>query len=280
MGVKTMGWAFDQPLSGHRKVVLLALANDANDQTGLCWPGQKRIAAMAGICERTARTILKELEDGGYIARTRRERENGSRTSDLITLNMAPARIAGRPVEEGTPTGTYLPGGTGNMLPGQNQKKEPEESPSGDSYMDSAQDELVIQDPPRPRWKAKLKKVPQPVADLLPEVWSDFIEVTGTRHEMLKRGTGELSDGARLILDRMIENPAMTREEHRRMIELTVKHDPYWTKDGQRPRPAHFYTSKSFEVCRQFLDPDWSPSKNPPSPPARPRAKRKAAYKF
>jgi hypothetical protein len=85
MSVKALTWAFEQPISATEKVVLLALADHANE-SGLCWPSIAVLVQRAHVGERTVQRALQSLEDGGFIARERRQRENGSDTSNLYRL--------------------------------------------------------------------------------------------------------------------------------------------------------------------------------------------------
>lgn len=85
MSVKALTWAFDQPISATDKVVLLALADHANDR-GECWPSVSLLMQRAYVGERTVQRALQSLEDGGFIVRERRQRENGSDTSNLYRL--------------------------------------------------------------------------------------------------------------------------------------------------------------------------------------------------
>ncbi|MEL7820991.1 helix-turn-helix domain-containing protein, partial [Pseudomonas aeruginosa] len=43
MSIKAMNWAWEQPLSPVPKLVLMALADNADDH-GYCWPKMKTIA--------------------------------------------------------------------------------------------------------------------------------------------------------------------------------------------------------------------------------------------
>jgi helix-turn-helix protein len=88
MSVAASTWAWGQRLRGNRKLVLLALA-DVADDGGACYPGQGSLAAKCGLSRRRLRDHLAALEAGGYIARQRRHRANGSRTSDLYRLDLA-----------------------------------------------------------------------------------------------------------------------------------------------------------------------------------------------
>ena len=96
MSVQAITAAFAvQGVTPSEKLLLLALANYA-DADGECWPSQATLTHDTGLSERTIRTALASLEGAGLVSRERRNRPNGSRTSDLITLTL-PATIAVRP---------------------------------------------------------------------------------------------------------------------------------------------------------------------------------------
>ena len=99
MSIQAVAWAISQQVGGPAgKVLLMCLANYA-DEKGLCWPSQATISREAELCERTTRDWLKKLEQMGFIERTERRREDGSRTSDFIHLCMdkAPSGDDGAP---------------------------------------------------------------------------------------------------------------------------------------------------------------------------------------
>jgi hypothetical protein len=75
------GW----PLTGNRKVVALAIADEAND-AGVCWPSQKRLARKCRLSTRRLRDHLQALERDGYLVRAERHRPDGSRCSDGYQL--------------------------------------------------------------------------------------------------------------------------------------------------------------------------------------------------
>lgn len=64
--VMTLVWAIDLPAS--QKIVLLALADCANDE-GLAWPGMASLSRKCSKSERTVQTMLAELETAGHITR-------------------------------------------------------------------------------------------------------------------------------------------------------------------------------------------------------------------
>ncbi|HEY7823591.1 MAG TPA: helix-turn-helix domain-containing protein [Acidimicrobiia bacterium] len=87
MSLDLMSWAFKQPVEPGPKLVLLALADHANGQTGLCIPGQKSLAEQCSMSVRTVQRHLITLEEEGYIRREARMRGAGrGRTSDRYYL--------------------------------------------------------------------------------------------------------------------------------------------------------------------------------------------------
>lgn len=72
------------------KLLLILLANRAG-LDGLIFPGQTTLAEESGMSERAVREHLARLEDAQLIRRTRRNRHDGSRTSDSFELLYLPA---------------------------------------------------------------------------------------------------------------------------------------------------------------------------------------------
>ena len=68
MSVSVMSavWAIDLPAS--QKIVLLALADAANDD-GHCWPGMASLSRKCSKSERTVQAMLVELETAGHLTR-------------------------------------------------------------------------------------------------------------------------------------------------------------------------------------------------------------------
>ena len=61
----TVAWHCD--LTGNEKLVLLALADSAND-AGVCWPSIPNLCLKTRASERTIQGILKSLKEGGHIS--------------------------------------------------------------------------------------------------------------------------------------------------------------------------------------------------------------------
>lgn len=70
----------------HRAKAVYMYLKDRMNSERKCWPGIRRIAADLHLSRSTIKRAIKELEQGGYIQRTRRNRENGGSTSNLYFL--------------------------------------------------------------------------------------------------------------------------------------------------------------------------------------------------
>lgn len=66
MSISALNWAFNQPVMGAAKAVLIVLA-DHVDMDGWCWPTVARIGFRAGLAERAVRMALRQLEGAGLL---------------------------------------------------------------------------------------------------------------------------------------------------------------------------------------------------------------------
>lgn len=88
MSFEALAWAWKQKTgSAGRKAVLSALAQFA-DEHGNCYPSQDHIAEYTEQSTRTVREHMAWLEANGFLSRRGRIRQDGTRTSDEITLNL------------------------------------------------------------------------------------------------------------------------------------------------------------------------------------------------
>lgn len=75
MSLTAMQWAMSKaPIKRNasqcrNRLVLVALADRYNDDTGFCWPSIKTIATEIGVSERTVHKAIKDLEAAGLIER-------------------------------------------------------------------------------------------------------------------------------------------------------------------------------------------------------------------
>ena len=81
------GWAWQQQVSGTDKLILIALADHADD-TGHCWPGTKGIAEKCGVSRRTVVASVSRLTEAGLIVCESRHRKDGSQTSNEYFLQI------------------------------------------------------------------------------------------------------------------------------------------------------------------------------------------------
>ena len=87
-----MSWVWQQRIKGTAKLVLLALADCANDD-GKCWPGIETVSKKCGIGRNTAIDNIRKLEKQGLIISKRRYTEEGRRTSNLYKLSISPESV-------------------------------------------------------------------------------------------------------------------------------------------------------------------------------------------
>jgi hypothetical protein len=86
MSWQACSWAGQQTAGNQgRKGLLLVLGNHANP-SGVAWPGRGTLAADCECRPATITAQLAALEAAGLLARVRRMRANGSRTTDYLVL--------------------------------------------------------------------------------------------------------------------------------------------------------------------------------------------------
>ncbi len=88
MSIRAIRWVWPHTLPTTHKLVLLVLADMADD-AGYCWPSVQTVAKHCGVSTRTVRRIIRDLEDGRLLTSESRQRDDGSRTSNLYLLGCA-----------------------------------------------------------------------------------------------------------------------------------------------------------------------------------------------
>ena len=95
--------AYDPEISGNAVKLYAILARHGMDPEH-CFPSHARIAAKAGLSDRSIGRILGELEDAGWISKRARFTEAGARTSDGYHVHSRRAQERAHHAEErGTP---------------------------------------------------------------------------------------------------------------------------------------------------------------------------------
>lgn len=70
MSIQVTSWVFrHSPATLGRRLVLLVLADKANDDGTGCWPSVATIAEQARLSERAVQYALRQLEEDGQIVR-------------------------------------------------------------------------------------------------------------------------------------------------------------------------------------------------------------------
>ncbi|HEX8382435.1 MAG TPA: helix-turn-helix domain-containing protein [Sphingomonas sp.] len=102
MSIRLMTTVWDLDLPPGEKLVLLALADQANDEGRQCWPAVSTIMKRSGQGERTVRRALHDLEAKGHL--TRHHRDGGSTQYHLHPGQIGtPAKSAPLPNATATP---------------------------------------------------------------------------------------------------------------------------------------------------------------------------------
>jgi len=83
-----MNWAWRQALTPTLKLVLMALADAADDQ-GVCWPSVSTLATKCTVSTRTVQRSLRALIDSRLLIAEARRRRDGSSISNRYRLLLA-----------------------------------------------------------------------------------------------------------------------------------------------------------------------------------------------
>lgn len=87
MSIAAMNWAWRQVLKPVPKLVLMALADIADDE-GICWPSMSTMAAKCNVSTRTIRRSIHLLVVRGLLVVEQRYRKDGSNSSNLYRLRL------------------------------------------------------------------------------------------------------------------------------------------------------------------------------------------------
>ena len=87
MSIRIMNLAWGVALPPTQKLLLLALADNADDG-GACWPSLRNLAMKCQVSSRTIQRTIKEFEDCGLLEVTTRFAANGRQTSNGYRLTM------------------------------------------------------------------------------------------------------------------------------------------------------------------------------------------------
>jgi Helix-turn-helix domain len=113
MSIRTMTWAWSVALPPTSKLLLMALADIADDK-GICWPSHPTLAAKCSLTDRTVRRVMVLLEARQLVVVEPRFKTTGSRTSNRyrLAVDTPPDKLSGgarTAVAEGVDTGVRGP---------------------------------------------------------------------------------------------------------------------------------------------------------------------------
>lgn len=124
MSIKAMNWAWEQNLPCSPKLILMALA-DAADDSGDCWPKVKTIARKCNVSERTVQRVMKEFIADGLLVLTPRFNQEGRQISNnyrLLLSHRYPDKLSPSLPEEGGRVTLMSSSGATQLCRGQGDK--------------------------------------------------------------------------------------------------------------------------------------------------------------
>ena len=89
MSLRRILKALDLDLTTSEKMILVLLSDNANDETGECWPSQKYLANRAGMSRQNVNLIINKLREKGHISFEHRKGENGQRSNMYRILTVS-----------------------------------------------------------------------------------------------------------------------------------------------------------------------------------------------
>ena len=102
-----MNWAWQQDLTPTPKLILMALA-DAADDHGVCWPSVLTVANKCGVSTRTVRRVMQVLVADGFLQSDPRYRKDGSCSSNRYRLLLEGGDKLSPPPDRGDSTSGHV----------------------------------------------------------------------------------------------------------------------------------------------------------------------------
>ena len=181
-----MNWAWQQALKPVPKLVLMALADAADDQ-GICWPSVATLASKVGVSTRTVRRVMQELIRGKLLATEQRYRSDGSCSSNRYRLSLGGGdKLLPAPDASDTTPGQVCPGApdTG-VIPGTTigtQKESPqplmsvtEQSDRGGGELSDLEYPRALLPAERSRAEAMVAVLVRPLSQQVLDEWAGII---------------------------------------------------------------------------------------------------------
>ena len=254
MSVRAMAWAWEQDLAEGDKLLLMALADHADDE-GKCWPGQESLGRKIGRSERTVRERLKRLESLGMITRNPRYNGKGHRSSDVILLHLAQPDSYRQNLPAANSTAGSLSSGEPSVVPVVNEDKETVQVSTTSGVPKVSVDKLKVT---KEEW------------DMAVAIIAAFNSGAGTKFSLL--GTrGRPTEHLKRIIGRIRDYPEVTLEQHIETVKRNCE-TPWW--EGRPTTVGVIYGPAAFPRClatdrrptqgRRFVDERRTTAENSP----------------
>jgi hypothetical protein len=194
-----MNWAWRQALTPTLKLVLMALA-DAADDHGICWPSVSTLARKCTVSTRTVQRSLRALIDRRLLIAEPRQRRDGSSTSNRYRLliaggdNLSLPREPGdtRPGQgcRGDPDMLVVPGTTNRIVIDPPQPAASDEQRIDSATADSSSGDYLRLEYPKGLSPSERADAQRRLTRLSPEVAQQLLDELAAR---LKAGTIRIS---------------------------------------------------------------------------------------
>jgi len=86
MSISRVHKVLDIELPTSEKIILVLLADNANDESGECWPSQGYLAKRSGMSRQNVNLVINKLQEKGHIKIEHRYRESGGKRSNMYTV--------------------------------------------------------------------------------------------------------------------------------------------------------------------------------------------------
>jgi len=220
MSIKAMNWAWEQNLAPSTKLVLLALADIADD-SGYCWPSITTLSKKVGVSYRTVQRILDVLKKStekqrAFVRVMNRRDKKGSQRSNAYYLQMQTDKLSVCDFDVALVDRSVAPERT-NLCQGEGDI---DVAPRGDTAMTS------LEPPPNPPIESKNRTTKSSFVDK-PLSGDDQKEIarqisrlgSEEQHKLMIQLTGRLRDGAinsptawtKAAVDRMLKYQEIKR---------------------------------------------------------------------
>ena len=194
-----MNWAWRQALTPALKLVLMALADAADDQ-GVCWPSVSTLAKKCTVSTRTVQRSLRVLIHSGLLIAETRQRRDGSSTSNRYRLlivggdNLSPPCETGdtRPGQgcRGDPDMPVIPGTTNRIIIDPPQPAAGDEQRVDSAVVESGSGHHLKLEYPKGLSPSERADAQRRLARLSPEIAQQLLDELAAR---LKAGTIRIS---------------------------------------------------------------------------------------